>query len=413
LTGKLTGDLLMAGLRRYGAGLMTGVPCSLLTPVINAAIGDPQVSYVGATSEGEAVGIACGHWLVGGSPVVLAQNSGLGNMVNPLTSLAWPSRIPVLLLCTWRGQPGLADEPQHELMGRIMPMLLDLLEVGSVLLPKDPDTLDGCLDAAYTVMRESQRPYCLVAASGTVADCPLIEPPPRRLPPGRRGGSRLPRPASARATVLEWLVDLLPDSAAIVATTGKTGRELFTIADRPQHFYLVGAMGAASAVGLGMALGTARPVVVLDGDGAALMRLGNFATIGAQSPANLVHILLDNGVHDSTGGQRTNAGTVDFLDIALACGYRSAAACAARAELEDAVVAALETPGPHLIRVPIQPGSLANLGRPTVSPDQVARRFRQWAGTSVQPGRAQPPPGFGERERPRRRTSYAAQGVTS
>jgi phosphonopyruvate decarboxylase len=383
LTGELTGEQLMIGLRQRGASLMTGVPCSFLTPVINAAISNPHVRYVGATSEGEAVGIASGRWLAGGSPVVMAQNSGLGNMVNPLTSLAWPSRIPILLLCTWRGQPGLPDEPQHEQMGRVMHSLLDVLEIEWELLPGDPAELDACLDAAYAGMRRRDRPYCLVVRKAVVADCELVEPPVQRHR-GRRVGPAQPdrpqKPAGTRAAVLERLLEILPDEAAIVATTGKTGRELFTLADRPQHFYLVGAMGAASAVGLGVALGLANPVVVLDGDGAALMKLGNMATIGAQRPANLVHVLLDNGVHDSTGAQRTNAGAVDFVDIAIACGYRSATSCPSLADLAHAVAAALSTAGPHLIRVPIARGSLANLGRPTVSPYEVARRFRDWFG---------------------------------
>src|SRR3546814_4314128 len=122
------------------------------------------------------------------------------------------------------------------------------------------------------------------------------------------------------------LLSIVPDEAAIVATTGKCGRELFTLADGEQHLYQVGSMGCASAMGLGVALNVRRPVIVLDGDGAALMKMGSMATIGAEAPANLIHILLDNGVHDSTGGQQTASPGVDFARVALACGYRNRSA---------------------------------------------------------------------------------------
>src|SRR5262249_29720228 len=156
--------------------------------------------------------------------------------------------------------------------------------------------------------------------------------------------------------------------------TGKCGRELFTLADRPQHLYQVGSMGGASGMGLGVALNTARPVVVLDGDGAALMKLGSFATIGAYAPKNLVHLVLDNGVHDSTGGQQTVSASVDFAPIALACGYAYAASCDDLRGLSEVWPAATQT-GPSLIHLRVAPGSMDKLGRPTVSPADVARRF--------------------------------------
>jgi phosphonopyruvate decarboxylase len=175
---------------------------------------------------------------------------------------------------------------------------------------------------------------------------------------------------------LARVLELVGDDAAVVATTGKTGRELFMLADRPQHFYQVGAMGCASAVALGVALSTRRRVVVLDGDGAALMRLGTVATIGDAAPPNLVHVVLDNGVHDSTGGQRTAAPATDFAAIALGCGYRRAVTCAAIEDFGAALAGALDTPGPQLVHVLLRPGSTDGVGRPTVHPSEVARRFR-------------------------------------
>ena len=183
-------------------------------------------------------------------------------------------------------------------------------------------------------------------------------------------------PGPARVAVLERVLAVAPAAAAIIATTGKTGRELFTLADRAQHLYQVGSMGCASAMGLGLALNTARPVVVLDGDGAALMHMGNLATIGACGPGNLVHILLDNGVHDSTGGQATVSSSVDFAAVARGCGYRRTWSCDDLAGFGQAVAAAFAGDGPALVHIRIAPGSIADLGRPTVTPAAVAQRFK-------------------------------------
>jgi len=164
----------------------------------------------------------------------------------------------------------------------------------------------------------------------------------------------------------------------VVATTGYTGRELYAAGDRPNQLYMVGSMGCASAMGLGVALNVERPVVVLDGDGAALMKMGSFATIGAQAPKNLIHIVLDNGVHDSTGGQATVSAIVDFARVALACGYRSGSVTDDLEGFGRAFTAALESDGPHLIHARISPGSLEKLGRPTVKPPEVALRFKRF-----------------------------------
>ena len=195
-------------------------------------------------------------------------------------------------------------------------------------------------------------------------------------PPGRRTDHPGEGGCPTRAAVLERFLAIVPEEAAVVATTGKCGRELFTLADREQHLYQVGSMGGASGMGLGIALNSPRPVVVLDGDGAALMKLGSLATIGAHAPERLIHVILDNGVHDSTGGQATVSASVDFAGVALACGYRSAAVCASLNGFEAAFREALATRGPALIHARIAPGSMEKLGRPTVRPPEVARRFR-------------------------------------
>jgi phosphonopyruvate decarboxylase len=368
-------DQFIAEASGRGFDFYTGVPCSFLTPLINGVISDTRLAYVGAASEGEAVAIAAGAWLAGKKPVVMFQNSGLGNAVNPLTSLNAPFRIPSLLITTWRGEPGRPDEPQHEVMGQITHDLLSLMGIAHAPLPDQPDALPAAFDKADASVGQDDC-FAFVMADGSMEMTRLNAGPAR---PHRdvavtrllKGGD-LP----TRAQVLERFLQLTGDERAVIATTGKSGRELFMLNDRPQHLYLVGSMGGAAGVGLGVALNSNRPVAVLDGDGAALMKLGTLATIGAQAPANLIHILLDNGVHDSTGGQPTVSAAVDFAAIAAACSYRHAATCDSVegfAELFDALG---KKDGPSLLHVRIAPGSLAKLIRPTVKPKEVARRFR-------------------------------------
>lgn len=372
----ITADQFLRAAGEAGFDFYTGVPCSYLTPLINGVLSDRATRYVGAASEGEAVAIAAGAWLAGRTPVAMCQNSGLGNMVNPLTSLNAPFRIPTLLVTTWRGRPGEPDEPQHDVMGRITHDLLSLMGIAHRDLPGDPAAIGPALAQAASAMAESGLPYGFVLAKGTVADTPLDPSPAATRAPGRRldlatGGTR-----PSRAAALERFLTLTDDDTAVIATTGKSGRELFTLADREQHLYQVGSMGGAAGMSLGVALNSSKRVVLIDGDGAALMKMGTLATIGSEAPANLVHLLLDNGVHDSTGGQATVSASVDFAGVALACGYRFAASCDDLAGLDRAWREALAAGGPAMIRLRIAPGSMDRLGRPTVKPDAVARRFK-------------------------------------
>jgi phosphonopyruvate decarboxylase len=372
----ITADSFLREADDAGFDFYTGVPCSFLTPLINGVLSDRALDYVGATSEGEAVAIAAGAWLGGRNTVVMCQNSGLGNAVNPLTSLNAPFRIPTLFITTWRGEPGLNDEPQHEVMGQITHDLLSLIGSPPQPFPATPEELAPAFARAVKTMAATERPAAWVMRQGDVADSPLDPAPRPARAQGQRdrletGGAR-----PSRAAALEAFLALADPEAAVIATTGKCGRELFTLADREQHLYQVGSMGGASAMGLGLALTTRRSVVVLDGDGAALMKLGSMATIGAYGPTNLLHLLLDNGVHDSTGGQATVSASVDFAALALACGYRYAASCDSVAGLQAACAAAAGVDGPALVHLRIAPGSMAKLGRPTVAPADVARRFK-------------------------------------
>lgn len=372
--------------RRRGYDWYAGVPCSFLTPFINYAIGDPALSYLSAANEGDAVAAAAGAVLGGRRGVAMMQNSGLGNAVSPLTSLCHVFRIPVLLIVTLRGEPGRHDEPQHELMGRITGELLDTLRVPWEMFPEQPAAIEDCLGRAEARMLSRGRPYALVMRKGSVAPHPLERRPAAlREPVAPQGGFRLPpqrRPS--RSEALGRVLELTAATdTVVIATTGYTGRELYALADRPNHLYVVGSMGCASSLALGLALARRDlRVVVVDGDGAALMRMGNLATIGACAGPNLLHLILDNEVHDSTGGQATVSPAVAFAGVAAACGYARALA-GDGVELVDRLLAGEAVAGPSLGHLKIRPGAPPDLPRPAVTPPQVRRRLLAHLGVDA------------------------------
>lgn len=365
-------------LRGLGYSQYAGVPCSFLKPFINYVIDDPSLNYLGAASEGEAVGITLGAYLAGRKTVTMCQNSGLGNMVNPLTSLNFPFRVPTLLITTWRGEPGVKDEPQHELMGQITHRLLETMEIPWAPFPKTEAEIAPTMAKAEASMADRSKPFALVMSEGTIAEHELRgQTPPVAVKCELQRWPAVPlEERMIRTEALQVLLESLAGNEAILGTTGKTGRELFTIADRPNHLYVVGGMGTASAIGFGVAQALPKqPVVVIDGDGAALMKMGSFATIGYYQPANLLHVLLDNESHDSTGGQRTVSGIVDFAAVAAATNYRNAFSAERAGDIREALTLARSRPGPTLLHVRIRPGSPKNLGRPSVKPHEVKERF--------------------------------------
>ncbi|MEU4656338.1 phosphonopyruvate decarboxylase [Streptomyces sp. NPDC023723] len=362
--GKVVGIL-----DRAGFGPFTGVPCSYLGPVISCLQQEMPDSYLISANEGEAVAMAAGAWLAGRRPVVILQNSGLGNAVNPLTSLCHTLRVPVLLLVTWRGEPGVPDEPQHQLMGGITRSLLTGMEIRNELLPDREEELTARLAVADAHMRETGLPFAFVVPKGAIAPWPAA--------PCDTADSRPDSRLMARSEAIGHVMRAVGDQALVVATTGKTARELERDWDRSQNLYVVGSMGCASAVALGVALNApTRQVVVLDGDGAALMRLETMATIGRTAPPNLLHVLLDNEAYESTGGQPTGSAAVDFTEIAAASGYCSATEVTGEQGLRAALAEQLRHRGPSLIRVRIRAHSDPRLGRPALPPPASATRFR-------------------------------------
>jgi len=367
--------------RELGFSCYTGVPCSFLTPFINYVINDDALEYVSSANEGDALATAAGSAIGGQRSIVMMQNSGLGNAVSPITSLSYVFRIPFLIITTHRGQPGVKDEPQHELMGQITKELFDLMRVPWEIFPGNAEEIAPALHRADEYMKKENRPYAFIMGKGTVAAQTLNKNPVKDISERKTEihSSHNPEATlSDRNTALRRIIDHSPENKYIlIATTGFTGRELFTINDRPNQIYMVGSMGCASSLGLGVAL--ARPdliVVVIDGDGAALMRMGNFATIGSYAGNNLIHILLDNEVHDSTGGQATVAGNINFAMIAKASGY-SVSLTGNEIDLIDELFSLDGHDGPVFGHLKIRPGTIDNLPRPDITPNQVLTRLMQ------------------------------------
>ncbi len=370
--------------KRLGFDFWAGVPCSFLTPFINYTIGDTGLTYISSANEGDAVATATGAALGGHRSVAMMQNSGLGNAVSPLTSLSHVFRIPVLLIITLRGEPCKPDEPQHELMGQITPELLDTMRIPWSWFPDREEEVERVLQKAVTHMDSSGRPYALIMKKGMVAPYPLGKNPGSEKLPGEcSGNTRIMRLKSpSRHDVLKELVACTDvTETVLIASTGFNGRELYAIDDRPNQLYMVGSMGCAASLGLGLSL--VRPdkkVIVIDGDGAALMRLGNMATVGAYAGDNYYHLLLDNHVHESTGGQATVSSAVNFPAVAAACGYQGVfGAPADPGDIDDF----LQAKAPAFKHIKTCQGVPEGLPRPSVKPADVARRLMKHLGVDA------------------------------
>ena len=364
----------LAAVANAGVEFVSGVPDSLLKQVclhIEQAL--PNGTHVIAANEGGALALAAGHHLATGSvPLVYLQNSGLGNVVNPLLSLADPEvyALPIVLLIGWRGEPGVSDEPQHVKQGRVTPSLLDAMEVPYRVLADDEAAALAAASWAVATARQRSAPVALIVRKGAFGPAAAHE----------RGAE--PRSLLTRERAIEIVVGAIAADALVVATTGMIARELYEFRRRSgddgrRDFLTVGSMGHASQIALGIACALpARRVVCLDGDGAVLMHMGGMATIGASAPHNYLHVVLNNGAHDSVGGQATVALSVSLPGVARACGY---AAVMGPVEVEDELaeaVSALQAgSGPSFLEVRVAKGARPDLGRPKEAPRENKRRF--------------------------------------
>jgi phosphonopyruvate decarboxylase len=327
---------LVDALRVRGWTTASGVPCSTFEgPIAHLA---EQDAYEASANEGLAFSSAAGAALAGQRQVVVLQNSGLGNLINPLTSLAMPYEIPVLVLMSLRGWPDPAtDEPQHRAMGARSRGLLDGLGVRNMLVEQHGWL--SALDAATAEVNRGRSAFLLFPRKS-------IDRHP--YPPRLETTSQLP----SSADVAEVVAAYSKPSTVVFATTGNLSRYLFASGDRPANFYMQGSMGHVASLALGFC--RAQPsaeVLVLDGDGAALMHLGVMSTIGAAAPPGLVHVIVDNKSYATTGGQQATSRRTALAGVAKACGYATACFVESREGLEDALTAARMTPGPHCVVV--------------------------------------------------------------
>ena len=359
-------------LQTNGTDFFTGVPDSLLKNFC-AYITDTadKTHHIIAANEGCAVGLAAGHYFANKTiPLVYMQNSGLGNTVNPLLSLADKAvySVPLLLVIGWRGEPGVHDEPQHITQGKVTCALLDAMEIPYAILETDEEKAAVQIIYAYKMIKERNAPFALVVRKDCFAPYTL------------KSNDFVPAEMT-REQAIEQIIAHAPSNAVFVSTTGMASRELYELREKNQQkhdtdFLTVGSMGHASQIALGIALcKTHRKVVCIDGDGAALMHLGGFTTIGTQKPQNMIHIVLNNGAHDSVGGQPTVGRKINLCAAALACGYDQALSVAAPEALLSNLKIVFASPGTVFIEVMVSKGARPDLGRPKSSPIENKRAF--------------------------------------
>ena len=361
-------------LKALGFEFYTGVPCSFLKNLINYSIN--ECNYIAAANEGDAVAIAAGAYLGGRKPVVLMQNSGLTNAISPLTSLTYPFKIPVLGFVSLRGEPGLHDEPQHELMGEITEKMLDLMQIKWEFLSPIDHVARKQVQKATDII-ERKETFFFVVKKGTFTseklNNDLWEKGENKKKTRKTAIDEMP----SRYETLRTINQFKDENTIQLATTGKTGRELYEIEDAVNNFYMVGSMGCVSSLGLGLAYTRKdKDVIIIDGDGSMLMRMGSLATNGYYQPKNMLHILLDNLSHDSTGGQRTVSNNVNFVEITAACGYENSYYVHSLEELQAKIVEWKKTKGLTFLYLKIFPGSKENLGRPKITPYEVKTRLQ-------------------------------------
>jgi phosphonopyruvate decarboxylase len=345
-----------------GVNFFTGIPDSLLKDFCQYI--DSNVdskNHVIAANEGSAISIAAGHYLSSNKvPLVYMQNSGLGNSVNPLASLAVKEvyKIPMILMIGWRGAPGKKDEPQHLKQGEITAQQLEILGIPYLVID-DNSSSEEAIQWVTDAISEYQSPVALLVKKGSFNK-------------EESSSGRLDMSDLGREQAIEVILDNLDSNSPVVSTTGKTSRELYELRQKrgePQRDFLtVGSMGHTSAISLGVLLGAKNKMrsklVCLDGDGAWIMHMGQFAVTASYQELPLIHVILNNSAHESVGGQATIAGNLNLADMAKGCGYQNYFKVENITELKVAIVKAYESVGMVVIEVLIKKGSRFDLGRP-------------------------------------------------
>ena len=348
---------------KQGVGFFTGVPDSLLKSFCTYITDHTDAGqHIIAVNEGAAIGLAAGYHLASGNiPLVYMQNSGLGNATNPLLSLtdAEVYSIPMILVIGWRGEPGVHDEPQHIKQGKVSCILLEDMGIHYASLSDEQDKALEQIERAFRCIAKNKAPFAFVIRKNIFA--------PYILQTNEAIEANM-----SREEAIEEILRAAPESGVFISTTGMASREVYELRDKynqghGRDFLTVGSMGHASSIALGVALQKPNlPVFCLDGDGAVLMHMGALAAIGVKKPRNLVHIVLNNGAHDSVGGQPTIALDIDLPGVARACGYVNVYSARTVAELRAVLEAKRD--GLTFIEVRVKKGARKDLGRPKSSP---------------------------------------------
>ena len=352
-------------LANYGINFYAGVPDSLLKNLCAYITDHADANHnIIAANEGGAMGLAAGHYLATGQiPVVYMQNSGEGNIINPLASLTDPDvyNIPVLLVIGWRGKPGVHDEPQHVKQGKVTTGLLNVMGIDYTVLSKEEDKAEAQIKKAIAYMQATKKCYALVIEKDTFEAYTLQNVEKNDL-------------ALSREEAIQTVAAALGDKDVIVSTTGMISRELFEYrtAKNEGHerdFLTVGSMGHASQIALGIALEKQdRKVWCFDGDGASIMHMGSMAIVANKAPINYIQVVFNNGAHDSVGGQPTVGLKIDLPAIAKAVGYKSVYSVSSKEELQKQLTNLDEAP--VFLEVRVKKGNRKDLGRPTTTPIQ-------------------------------------------
>ncbi|RLI00779.1 phosphonopyruvate decarboxylase [Candidatus Bathyarchaeota archaeon] len=337
-----------------------GIPCSVLKPLLDY-IADSNCStrnYL-CSSEGDAMGLAAGFSLSGRLPVVYMQNDGYGNAVNPLSSLLLLYKLPVLLLISWRGEPGVKDATQHTVMGKAILPLLDTFEIPHIVPDNDEGNLKDSVAKAKNHCTTESKPFAFVIRKGY-------------FDRHRTSISQSNTSLNRRLDYIRLLSAKLQPNDVLLGTTGFSGREMYQTITHKGKFYMMGSMGCLASLGLAIALEQPeKRIILLDGDGAILMKMGALATVGYHRPGNLIHVCFDNRSYESTGGQPTLSTTVNLLDVAKACGYTTVNNVKTTGKFEAILNNEAKYPKPLFIHIEISLGTEEELTRPSISPEEM------------------------------------------
>ena len=366
-------------LEKNNINFFTGVPDSLLKELCHCI--DDNVSsdqHIIAANEGNAIGVAAGYHLgTGKIPLVYMQNSGLGNAVNPLLSLCDPEvySIPMIIVLGWRGEPGIKDEPQHIKQGKVQSDLIKALDIPFKIISRDEQDLTKIISKGIQLANSESRPFLFIIKKGTFnhynSKMPLQE-----------------KSLMTREQALELIISKLTNDFVIVSTTGKTSREIFEIRNRnvdshEKDFLTVGSMGHCSSIALGVAISNPKKkIICIDGDGSLIMHMGSLSTIGKINPQNFFHILINNYVHESVGGQETSSKYTDMKALASANGYKYVSTVTKTDDLIHELNFLLDKRRPSFLEIVVAPGSREDLGRPTLKPIKNKENFMNFLTNS-------------------------------